>query len=195
MNYLESTGTQYINTGLLSTAQSKVDSTFSFTSMESGVANNCAIFGGRNVPNVGYETFTLFKLASTTPQQFRFDYNGQVATGTANELTWNATSKYRFQYDGSSWTTTNITTSQSVTASLSPASSFTAKSIYLFALNNAGSVSNNIKGRIYHYWYTDGTNTIDLVPVLKLPERIPCMYDRVSKTYFYNESTDPFLYG
>ena len=193
LNYLESTGTQYINTGLLSTAQSKVDCIFGFSSMESGVANNVGVFGGRNGQQS--TTFTLFKIASGTPQYFRFDFNGQPQVATANQLTWDTASKYRFEYDGTKYTTTNTTTSQSVTASLNPGTTFTTSPICLFAVNTNGTIGQYLSGRIYHYWYTDGTNTIDLVPVLKLPERIPCMYDRVSKTYFYNESTDPFLYG
>ena len=193
LNYLESTGTQYINTGLVSTADSKVDCTFGFSSMESGVANNVGVFGGRNGQQS--TTFTLFKIASGTPQYFRFDFNGQPQVATANQLTWDTTSKYRFEYDGTKYNTTNTTTSQSVTANLSPSSTFTTSSICLFAVNTNGTIGQYLSGRIYHYWYTDGTNTIDLYPVLKLPERIPCMYDRVSKTYFYNESTDQFLYG
>ena len=193
LNYLEATGTQYIDTGLLSTADSKVDSTFSFTTMESGVANNVGVFGGRNAQQS--TTFTLFKIASGNPQYFRFDFNGQPYVGTADQMTWDTMSKYRFEYDGTKYTTTNITTSQSTTGNLSPATTFTTSSICLFAVNTSGTIGQYLSGRIYHYWYTDGTNTIDLYPVLKLPERIPCMYDKISKTYFYNETTDPFLYG
>ena len=193
LNYLESTGTQYIDTGLLSTADSKVDCAFGFSTMESGVANNVGVFGGRNGQR-DY-TFTFFKIASVTPQYFRFDYNGQPMVAKSDQLTWDTTSKYRFEYDGIKYTTTNTTTSQSVTANLNPSTSFTTNSICLFAVNTNGTMGQFMSGRIYHYWYTDGTNTIDLYPVLKLPERIPCMYDKVSKTYFYNESTDPFLYG
>ena len=193
LNYLEATGTQYINTGLLSTANSKVDCMFGFSTMEGGATNNCAVFGGRDSTTT--QTFTFFKLASGNPQYFRFDYNNQRSIGTASNLTWNTTSKYRFEYDGSRGTTTNITTGESAYENISPASTFTTAPITLFAVNTRSAVGQFMKGRIYKYWYTDGTNTIDLIPVLKLPERIPCMYDKISKTYFYNKSTDPFLYG
>jgi hypothetical protein len=166
---------------------------FSFSSMESGAANNAGVFGGRNFTTAN--TFTLFKIAGATPQYFRFDFNSQITVATANQMTWNTTSKYRFEYDGTNYIATNTTTGESVKTAKAPSDLFTAYPIHLFAVNTAGTTGLYLRGRIYHYWYTDGTNTIDLVPVLKLPERIPCMYDRVSKTYFYNESTDPFLYG
>ena len=94
VEYLESDGTQYINTGLLSTADSKVDAEFSFTTMESGVANNLGVFGGRDLQTS--HTFTFFKIASGNPQYFRIDYNGQTTVATANQMTWDTTSKYRF---------------------------------------------------------------------------------------------------
>ena len=192
LEYLEADGTQYINTGLLSTASSKVDVVFGFTSMESGATNNCAIFGGRN--NTTNYTFTLFKLASTTPQKFRFDYNNQSDIGTASNLTWNTTSKYRFSYDGSTGKTDNITTGESASIQRSPGSTFTTSSICLFAVNTSGAIGQFMKGRIYKYWYTDGTNTIDLIPVLDW-NYTPCFYDKVSGRLFYNAGTGSFGVG
>ena len=193
VEYLESTGTQYINTGLLSTANSKVDAEFSFTSMESGVANNCAVFGGRNQPNIGFNTFVLFKIASGNPQYFRFDYNSQQTVATAEQLTWNTNSKYRFQYDGAKCISTNLTTGENVITENEPASSFTQEPIYLFCVNSAGARGNAMAGRIYKYWYTDGTNTIKLVPAIK--DGKGCMYDKITGTVYPNLGTDDFIVG
>lgn len=192
VEYLESTGTQYINTGLLSTADSKVDIVYGFTSMESGAANNCAIFGGRN--NSTTNTFTFFKIASQTPQYFRFDYNSQPIVGTATEMTWNTSSKYRFQYNGTSCITTNTTTGESVTSTRDPGSTFTTSPITLFAVNTNNQVGQFMSGRIYKYWYTDGTNTIDLIPVLDW-NGVACMYDKVSGQLFYNQGSGDFTAG
>ena len=193
VEYLESTGEQYIDTGLLSTANSKVDCVFGFTSMESGVANNVGVFGGRNAQQS--TTFTLFKIASGNPQYFRFDYDGQTTVATANQMTWNTTSKYRFEYDGTKYTTTNTTTSQSNTAILNPSSTFTTSPICLFAVNTSGIIGQYLSGRIYKYWYTDGTNTIDLVPVIRRSDEKPGFYCKVTKQFFTNAGTGEFLYG
>ena len=191
VDYLESTGTQYINTGLLSTASSTVDTAFSFTSMESGAANNVGVFGGRN--GTTSNTFTFFKIASATPQYFRFDYNGQPQVATASDMTWNTSSKYRFQYNGTNCITTNTTTGESTVLTRSPGSTFTQYPIYLFAVNTAGTIGQNLSGRIYYYKYSDGTNSVDMVPAID-ENGVGYMLDRVSHTIYDNAGTGAFNY-
>lgn len=192
VEYLEATGTQYINTGMLSTAQSIVDVVFGFTSMASGTAENCAVFGGRN--NTTSNTFTFFKLASGSPQYFRFDYNSQTTVATANNMAWNTDSVYRFTYNGTHANVANLMSGQSVSDALSHASSFTTTPITLFAVNTNNSVGTFMKGRIYKYKYSDGVTTIDLIPVLDSNGR-PAMYDKISGRFFYNQGTGEFVVG
>ena len=192
VDYLESTGTQYINTGLLSTASSTVDTEFSFTSMESGVANNVGVFGGRNYTTTN--TFTFFKIASGNPQYFRFDYNAQTTVGTETEMTWNTASKYRFQYNGTNCITTNTTTGESVITPRSPASTFTTNPICLFAVNTGGAIGQYLSGRIYYYKYSDGTKSVDMVPAID-ENGVGFMFDRVSHTCFLNAGTGAFGYS
>ena len=192
VEYLEATGTQYINTGLLSTRDSTVDVVFGFTSMASGTAENCAVFGGRN--NTTSTTFTLFKLATGNPQYLRFDYNGQATVATANNVIWNTGSSYRFTYNGTHTKVSNLMTGESVSASVSPASTFTTTPITLFAVNTNNTVGTFMKGRIYKYKYSDGTTTIDLIPVLDYNNR-PAMYDKISGRFCYNQGVGEFLYG
>lgn len=196
VEYLENTDKQYINTGLLSTAQSKIDIVFGFSNMASGAANNCAVFGGRSNTVYTVNTFTFFKLASANPQNFRFDYNGQRAIGSASNMTWDTASKYRFTYNGSRAEVTNITTSESDGMNLEPGSSYTETPITLFGVNTRGAVGQNMLGRIYKCRYTDGTTTLDLIPVLDWNMR-PAMYDKISGQFFYNANTtgSDFSYG
>ena len=193
VEYLEADGTQYIDTGMFSSANSKVDTTFGFTTMEAGLDYNGAVFGGRT--DFLTNTFTFFKLASSTPNQsFRFDYNGQEQVANASQLTWDTTSKYRFQYDGTKYTASNITTGEKNSNTLSAGSTFTESAIALFGVNTSGEISNIMRGRIYKFWYTDGTTSIDLIPVLDYNMR-PCMYDKISGKKFYNQGTGEFTYG
>ena len=194
VEYLEASGTQYINTGLLSTAQSKVDVVYGFSNMASGATNNCAIFGGRSSSTYTVNTFTMFKLASASPQAFRFDYNTQKSIATASNMAWNTTSKYRMTYNGSRAQVTNITTGETAGLDMNPAESYTTTPIAIFAVNTMGAVGQNMKGRIYKFWYTDGTNTVDLIPVLDW-NLTPCMYDRIGDKFFYNAGTGSFTYG
>ena len=192
VEYMEADGTQYINTGLYGTTQSEIDIIFGMSSVESGAANNGAVFGGRTAQTAN--TFTMFKLASTTPQYFRFDYNGQKTAATASQITWNNTDKYRFQYNGATATTTNITTGESHSETISPPSSITTSPITLFAVNTNGTIGTYFKGRIYRYWYTDGTNTIDLIPVMGWDGK-GYMYDKISGRLFGNAGTGDFGLG
>lgn len=51
------------------------------------------------------------------------------------------------------------------------------------------------KGRIYYMKiYVDAVLVRDFIPVLD-ENNVPCMYDKVSKTYFYNAGRGQFLYG
>ena len=198
VEYLQSHGTEYINTGLVSTNLSKVNIEFGFDTMASGAANNAAIFGGRN--NTTSTTFTLFKLASGNPQYFRFDFNGQRTVASASNMAWNETSIYKFEYTGTKFLTTNLTTGETYEENLIPSTSYTRAPICLFCVNyDNTSTATGVRpeqfmsGRIYKYWYTDGTTTVDLKPVLYNGKG--CMFDNVSKTIFQNLGTGDFGIG
>lgn len=192
ISYLESTGTQYINTGLLSTANSSVDISFGFTTMDAGASNNAAIFGGRNSQTS--QTFTLFKLASVTPQYFRFDCTGQKMVGGANDMAWNTDSVYRFVYENGTATTINATTGEQYSLAIPAPSTFTKNYIVLFGVSTNGSIGTYMKGRIYHYSYSDGVNRIDLIPVVDA-DGVACMYDLIGKEFYYNKGTGDFIAG
>ena len=191
VEYLETTGEQYIDTGLLSTANSTVDVTFNLSDTTKTSSNNVAIFGGRE--NSTARTFTYFFLASTSPQYFRFDFKGQSQIGSSNEMAIDENSKYRFTFDGQTIQTTNLTTNESVTKSLTASDLFTPYPISLFAVNTAGTIGTYLKGKIYNYKYSDGTNSIDLYPAVDENGK-SFMFDRISHTIFDNSGTGEFLY-
>ena len=47
---------------------------------------------------------------------------------------------------------------------------------------------------ILGYGYPGLQEEIDLIPVLD-KNNIPCMFDKVTKQFFYNQGTGQFLYG
>ena len=65
----------------------------------------------------------------------------------------------------------------------------------LCALNNIGSRSGFAKMKLYEYSLNapDGNYTQRLLPILD-QEGVPCMYDTVSKKFHYNKGTGQFLY-
>ena len=186
LEYIEGTGTQSINLGLLSTAQSQIDIEFGFTSTSS----NANIFGGRYSSTS--RTFALSLVSYN--KSLRFDFDGQKTVSTSSTVSLDTTSRFRFVYDGSKATVTNVTTEKSTSTSITPSSSFTTYPIYLFCVNQRGSFSSYLQGRIYRCTYTDGTTTVDLIPVLD-KDGVACMYDKVSEQYFYNAGTGSFIAG
>ena len=184
--YIEGTGTQCINLGLLSTAQSKIDIEFSFTSMSS----NAAVFGGRNATSSS--TFSMFLIVSNS--SFRFDFNSQKTVATSSELTWGVHEKYRFSWNGTQADVTNVDTGEVTSMAFSAGTTFTTFPIHLFCVNAKGTLASFMQGRIYRCMYTDGTTTVDLIPVLD-KDGVACMYDKVSEQYFYNAGTGSFIAG
>lgn len=75
-------------------------------------------------------------------------------------------------------------------------SSYTTTSFALFADKyNTGEYTQMIEARIYYVQiYSDTTLVRDFIPVLDL-SGVPCMYDRVTKEYFYNQGTGQFIAG
>ena len=191
VDYLEADGTQYINTGLLSTALSQVSVDFSLADTTKNANNNVAIFGGRVYTTS--QTFTYFFLASTTPQYFRFDFNSQIQVGDGSQLTINNTSKYRFTYDGTTMRTTNLTTGETYSYDKGPSNLYTTYPITIFGVNTQGTIGTFLKGKVYHYWYTDGTNTVDMYPAID-ENGVGFMFDRVNHTIYDNVGTGVFKY-
>ena len=193
LEYLEGTGTQYINTGLFPPKDAEIYIKYQLTQTEQGAANNGAIFGGRNTQTSG--TCTLFYLASANPQYFRFDRVGQVSIGNSNTLSINAQSVFEFLYKDNKASVTNLTTGESASVTLGNPSTFTATAVSLFAVRTSGQAGTFLKGRIYEWKYWEGGKLAQhFVPVLDLDNR-PCMYDKVTDKLFYNSGSGEFLYG
>ena len=192
LTYIESTGTQYIDTQLPSSVKSSVDVVFSFSSMAQSGANNAAVFGGRDGQTS--RTFTLFKIASTNPQYLRFDYNSQRQVATSEQMSWEADHQYRFTYDGVTSKTVNLVTSEAVSSNIAPSNLGSIYPIALFAVNTQGTIGTFMKGRIYQFTYSDGENHIDLIPAIDT-NGVVCMFDRVSGNFFYNKGTGTFIAG
>lgn len=71
------------------------------------------------------------------------------------------------------------------------------KTVWIFAKEAEQGGATDVPGSFELYSFSisssDGINKIDLYPALD-PNGIPCLYDTVSKSYFYNEGTGTFGY-
>ena len=175
VEYLESTGTQWINTGYnINTTTDEVTAYFQLITTEKyswlmGEHDNGARFGigsgdGTNLRNIAYGAST-YKVNDTEVYNSQHYFNAN-----SNGVYVNSTLVHAFESFSSTST------------------------IYLFNLNISGG-GNGASGRIWRYTHKrNGVLIRDLIPVLDW-NYTPCMYDKISGQLFYNQGTDTFTYG
>lgn len=175
--YLESTGTQYIDTGFVPNQDTRVLARMLM------IPNSTSIFA------FGART-------STTSNNFCFvtSASNVYVTGYNNEnksLTSNYNKTVPFVVDKNK----NVTIIDGDTAYTAPTATFTApKSMTLFAVNNNGTIN---KGSVRFYYcqiYDNETLVRDYIPV-KNADGVYGMYDLVNDVFYGNLGTGTFLGG
>ena len=193
LQYLASTGTQYIDTGIAPDFANgdKVEIRFY---MPEPSAAQFAIFGSRTAATTNGLYVLADKRNAYAPLQF-------VACDSAGYLVYNAAGinpKYwdeevKMTVENGSLTVASThyngtyTFSEQIT---------TECPVYLFSLNSANSsisIYSNMRLYEWKYWH-NGTLAQHLIPVLDR-SGVPCLYDTISRTLKYNAGTGTFDYA
>lgn len=193
VEYIESTGTQYIDTGFkMSNDNMTFDGNIMWTD-KNATAN--FFFGYRlaNSPVVTGDMRTFFVYgASVSPigkLAIRYGVNADNSTQAISLNT-----KYNISWDGSNLKI-NGTIYDTLSQAYTPAS---YKSMFLFWCNCENTYSADVGkfvGRIYNWKIKqDGVLVRDFIPVLDW-NMTPCMYDKVTDQLFYNQGSGTFQYG
>lgn len=182
---MESTGTQYINTGINPDRSSRIEIDFLMKSYNTSIygayqiANNNRVqafiglkVSGKNYAPIALRTFGMdSKIINTNAQlnvKYHLVHDIKNLNGTLNE------DEIKLTDDGGS----NIT-----------------YPIWLFGANSVGTLATPSSSKIYSYkHYKNDILIQDLIPCLDSND-IPCMYDTVSKQTFYNQGTGEFKYA
>ena len=189
LDYLESTGTQYINTGFSATYLTKIDIDFQYTSNTTNGKTRVfgsrrtwksrGFYGGTDNDAMGekywYLIGTLASDSSFRPASINSDTN-------KHNLVLNKDGGYIDNV--LVWTPVNTPTS------------FTAySSIALFgAFEGTTPVIQTGICRIYECKIYDNDVLVrDLIPVLD-ETNVPCMYDKLNDEFYYNAGSGTFLY-
>lgn len=178
VEYLESTGTQHINTEVKTKQSLKIECIFS------GNQVSTLLFGAR-------------KTASLDGLAWGFNNTGYAFSGFGGSTQQNNTTVNTV--DGKKHTvvlSNEVYTIDDVNQSLPNRGTFSDfYDIYLFTWNNANVVdTRKFKGKVYNFKIYDNNVLIrDMIPVLD-KNNIACMYDTVSKQTFYNQGTGEFRY-
>lgn len=178
LTYIQSSGTQYIDTGFKPNQDTRVVGDMQFMNNTSG--NPASLFGYRQ---------------STSAQRYEFfQYNSllyspyNTSAGSTISMTTN-----KISIDKNKGTTT---VNGSTLSNIAYANFQCAGNLYLFALNNNGSVANvNGNKRIYSCQiYDNGTLKRNFVPC-KNPSGVVGMYDIVNNVFYQNSGTGTFTAG
>lgn len=192
LEYLESSGKQYINTGVLVNPDYSVEVTFVMSQRNAtwdtlfGTRNsNQARFTARWANSATGKLGVHRSKAKTTAYE---SYDDANAIKTMVTDTWHTIklAKREYTFDGALRKTFSATTS---TTSFS-------YPIFLFALCNAGSPADYGYFRIKsaRMWNSSDELIRDFIPVID-KEGVACMYDKVNGEFYYNKGTGSFKAG
>lgn len=183
VQYLESTGTQYIDTGYSPTNNTSVELDYSFSANVSGHNGLVGQDGSKLRIKAEIRYATRWYLSSPTRRTNYptiFDGTGQSAnvryklTLDENGITLND-----LHADGLAQTTT------------------LTNNIYLFALNSANEPYEIAKHlRVYSLkFYESGVLSYDIIPCIRISDSKPGMYDLVGRQFYTNQGTGEFIAG
>ena len=180
-NYIESSGTQYIDTLFKPNQDTRVTMDIEVDSTTSG--SKC-LFGTRSAPSsTAPLMFNLWSLSSNV----RFDYFG------SNDSTTNMLPGQRVQIDANK----NVCSIGSTTLTAESATGQTTINLYLFTINNAGEVSTSYHTKMKLYSckiYDNGILVRDFIPCTN-PSGVAGLYDVVGNTFYANAGTGSFTAG
>ena len=179
VEYIESTGTQYIDTGVQAYQNTAVE--FKIASMSQQVTTWPVLFGaqvyddGRNRFGISYKFIARTGSSSFGPSSITYDepHVGRL------ELD-------KYTLDGVTYTATSAWVDPGI-------------SIYLFSINDAkkpGRTDCAAVARFYYFKIYQGTKLVrDLIPCYRKSDNVAGMYDTVNKVFYTNNGTGTFIVG
>lgn len=185
IEYIQGDGSAYIDTGVKATSNIRYECSFTITAVPS---TNFPIFGGRVGLNNKSSAFYYYYSGT---YRFSWRYGNSYAEGyTLNKNTGDFYATNR--------ATARIMVVDNTASITCNTSTFTTDyTVYIFAMNNGGSISNNSSTSVLRIkWmkiYDGSTLVRDFIPVKK--NSIGYLYDKVSGELFGNSGTGSFILG
>lgn len=189
VSYLQSSGTQYINTGIAPSTTQKYRIKYTFL-----VSANLVAFGSRTSGTYSNSTNQVYyNYSSGTNFYFYAGNNGNG--GRTDFGSSSALKDADFTFDLKNGSFTNNSTSNTGTLKVAVTSTPTYP-LFLFALNSIGSPAAMGNMRIYSFkLYDNDVLTMDLQPAIRNSDSAIGMYDLVSDSFFANAGSGDFTYA
>lgn len=194
LEYIQGTGTQWINTGYTPASTDTIEEEVEFTGVGQNQAFWCARTDGAKA------TFTFFWLTGG----LRFDYNTTQHTIPLGTFTAAVGTRYKVKADGTTgnvtitYDTANGTTNNTV-FTYTPASFTVGGTLSVLASQMKGSTSPGNYG-LYKFYSlaitkSDGTPAVNLVPAKRISDGVLGVYDTVRDVFKTNAGSGTFLGG
>lgn len=183
VEYIESTGTQYIDTGInVNTTTSRYETKIN----PNLVSDTRGIFGTRNHISSNLSSMNVFIINGV----FRLDWLTGAGNYNVNNISSNT--EYTISITRGLATINNVDYTSEETTSVNSSYTF-----YIGNFNNAGSAySNGFSGKIYYSkLYNNNILVFDGIPCYRKSDNEIGMYDLVTNTFFTNAGTGVFLKG
>lgn len=196
VEYLQSSGTQYINIpDFYPTGETEFEATFLTTNVIASSGNYGAIFGSReNYYSKGYCYSTFSTNASQKRGHFLY---GSSSSSSVNNI----------RYDGRIVVNEKMTTvfhnhelsSDQFTGYTSvPTQTFASpKTMNIFAINGENEDSEFFRGNLYSlkFWTNSSTLAYDFIPCYRKSDSVAGLFDVVNRVFYTNSGSDTFVVG
>jgi hypothetical protein len=188
LEYIQSTGTQYILTSLLISGGYKIVADILMTS---GVTGENSFFGWKDYSDSPQEGMECYFNSGKPSAWIRSTSTVTLGNATAY---YNQLIHYELEETSSGTTLTlNNSTTYSSSVKLSRASNTPAM---IFAYNSEGTADYLFKGKLYSLKiYQNNVLVADYVPCRLNKYNIVCLYDKVNNTYLFNQGSGSFTAG
>lgn len=186
VNYLQSSGTQWIEMGVAPNQNTKAVLKIKINNFNG--PDGASLIGSRTDGNSNDQFFTYLDYIGGGRFLFRVD-------GQPESISWKGLTTDKIYTVTLSGTEMKAELEDGTAVFLKTFSVPDFTSTVTMALFKSKPFNNGFQGRIYSCKHYSGDELIqDFVPCLDT-EGVPCMYDLISKTAFYNQGTGSFTWG
>ena len=184
VSYIESTGTQYINSGIIGNERTNAEAKFVLTELTQNNNILSAYGSSSNTRN--------YLISSSGTNYLRLGYGSELQ---ASSILAEVNTVYTFK--------TNITSSSqeiivnNVSAlSINTTQTFSSSSLAIFANNQNGTIQNYSKARLYYLKIYDNKTLVrNFIPCYRKSDSEIGLYDTVNNIFYTNQGTGKFIAG
>ena len=184
LEYIESTGTQYIDTGIIANENTGFEIRFKTNNDLNNITYG-SIFGARESSAKNELQISTYSPSSSSKGVLRYGTGGEYNADMGDVSSIQQLSLRNKIYTGNSGTTRQLSTT------------FTSPvPITVFALNQNGTITQHGKLRLYSFkLYDNNTLVRNFVPAVRNSDNKPGLYDEVNDIFYTNQGTAEFTKG